>query len=668
MFPLASASARLVFVSICSVVLMWSAASGTLAITKPSNVAIVANLQSPLSGEIARYYANARRIPLSNIVWLNCSTSEIVTLAECENNILAPIKAFLEKPAMSGKIDYIVLTKGVPLGANYGYSTGALSITSILTCIHEPSITGYIENPYGPLSWEPTEVAFSHQLELCGYHLYLVTRLDGYTREDILAMIDRSVAPSPLGPVALDQRYLGTNPTGPNKMLNDRLLWANNVLTAKGIPTIFDSTDIFLGNMSGLMGYFSHGSNDQSYTLEAYRSNTFVPGSIADTFVSSSARTFSVTSTGQSLIADLISQGACGLSGFVSEPYTAFATYPEVFWDRYTKGFNMAESFYAATPMLFWKSTVVGDPLMAPYATVPNVQLQFPSPPLTGVAQICATATDPEGIAKVEFFFDDELIGTCTNAPYAVCVDTTLYAVGKHKVEALATDAGVVSTKGSASATVDVVNEISVLHNISESFANLDGQLVRTYPKVVTAGTMELGGDEFYVGEYDRSAGIKVVAPMVVQEGDVVTLTGSLSTWEGERAIIADDVQVLKTRGTAPRPLGIPNVFVGGGNICPETRGVTGGIGPRNIGLLIQVWGKTTYIGGDGEDFFYIDDGSRLRQIAGRAGIKARCNGLAKPPLGVNVVVTGISSCEELGSKTIPLVKIRRQSDIRLVN
>ena len=223
---------------------------------------------------------------------------------------------------------------------------------------------------------------------------------------------------------------------------------------AKGISTIYDDTPAFIGGHGGLQGYFSWGSNDPSFNLAAYRSNLFAPGSIADTFVSTSARTFSPVSSGQSLVADLIANGACGVSGYVSEPYTAYSTYPNVLFDRYTKGYNMAESFYMACPELFWKSAVVGDPLMAPFAVPPQVSVLVPPDPLTGTAAVLAAqATHPNGIASVSFYFDGKFVGKSTVAPFSVTYDTTQCAVGPHTVEAVAMEAGPVKAQASAVAT-----------------------------------------------------------------------------------------------------------------------------------------------------------------------------------------------------------------------
>jgi uncharacterized protein (TIGR03790 family) len=140
-------------------------------------------------------------------------------------------------------------------------------------------------------------------------------------------------------------------------------------LRKRGFTVVFDERDSFVGGISELMGYASWGSNDGSFSPTAYNALRFSPGGIAETFVSTSARTFRPTNGGQSLVADLIRQGATGVKGYVSEPFTFALCRVDVLFGRYTRGFNLAESFWMATPLLKWKDVVIGDPLCSPYAT-----------------------------------------------------------------------------------------------------------------------------------------------------------------------------------------------------------------------------------------------------------------------------------------------------------
>ena len=95
---------------------------------------------------------------------------------------------------------------------------------------------------------------------------------------------------------------------------------AHALLVDRGIPDELDLEKTFVGERTNLLGYFSWGSNDARYSDTAYQALFFAPGSIGDTAVSTSARTFLPTKGGQSLLVDLIAHGlTCG-KGYVDEP------------------------------------------------------------------------------------------------------------------------------------------------------------------------------------------------------------------------------------------------------------------------------------------------------------------------------------------------------------
>ncbi len=56
-----------------------------------------------------------------------------------------------------------------------------------------------------------------------------------------------------------------------------------------------------------------------------------------------------------------------GIAGHVAEPYLEAAIRPDILFPAYTRGLNLAESFYAAMPYLSWQTIVIGDPLCAPF-------------------------------------------------------------------------------------------------------------------------------------------------------------------------------------------------------------------------------------------------------------------------------------------------------------
>jgi len=632
----------------------------------PRNVLVVANASSDISRDIASYYQRARHIPQKNVLYLICPTTELVTRDVCENQIRRPIHDYLQQPDMTG-IDYIVLVKGIPLRADYGHYSGNFSVTSVLTCASDPTIQSYLINPYGPQAatgWgsPAPETYWSSTLTFNGHRFHNVTRLDAFTVEDVKRMIDHAVSPPVDGNFALDKR---TNVSGAYRVADERLGAATDTayaeLIGNGKTALLDDTPGFISGASGLVGYFSWGSNDPAYTYTCYTGNGFLPGSIGDTYYSFSARTFIDPGTPNrgSLIADLFPTGLSGASGYVSEPYLSTATFPNVLFDRYTKGYNMAESFFAACTELFWKTVFVGDPLMAPFATPPTVTLLGLDGPLTGsAASLAADASDASGIAKVEFYIDDTLVGTALAPPYEVEADTNQFIVGPHTVEAIAYENSPVYTQGSARAEVQIINDVSNLARISQALAYADGQIVSLTGKTVTAGTGSVAPG-FYVEEADRSSGMYVTSSTAVSEGDVVDLLGAVATTGGQRAILQAVVTVKSSGAPLPKPLGMSNAVLGGGPVGTSTPGVTGGAGVRNTALLVRTWGQIT---ATGDGYFYIDDGSHRDDGSGRIGIKVIAAGAS--PAGSWVAVTGISSREIMGDYIVPVILVRRASDI----
>lgn len=645
----------LLSIGISSITVVWAGGGS-------HNVVVVINKNSAASREIGKYYQSARGIRDSNICWLNCPDQELVSSDICEKQIRAPLYQFLNSSDITGMVDYIVLTKGIPLAADYGDPEGPYSTASILMCVGNPEIKEPLASPYGPCaaySWQSgaPEVAWSHSLDFQGYHFYLVTRLDAFTVDQAKAMIDRAVNPVHCGRFILDRNtWLTGSYKNANARLGDQEGSAYAELIDSGANVDFDPGEEFLSNEENLMGYFSWSCLDEKYSFSKYTSNTFVSGSIGDTYYSFSGRTFNDPGTidRRPLMADLIANGLTGAGAYVSEPYITTATYANILFDRYLKGYNMAESFYAACPEMFWKTVIIGDPLMAPYATPPDVSLSPIDDILSGTQNIQAYASDDSGISQVKFYFDDKLISTCTTPPYTLSLDTTHYQNGSHKIEAVAYEASNVATQGSAAMIVTVGNDFSFIPTIGTAafYPNESGIMMDN--KVVISGTAETG-DGFYIEESDRSSAIKVIGGDVVCRGNVVTVSGTLNTVGGERAIIDPKVTVTSNNGTIPSPLMLRLRDLGGAAVTADTIPVGNGIGARNTGLLVKVTGRVT-----ASDYgkFYITDGSTSSPV------KIVCSNISGPDVDKFVSVIGISTFDYNLPCGEPSVTARSADDI----
>jgi uncharacterized protein (TIGR03790 family) len=326
-------------------------------------VVVVKNLNNADSVAIADYYARKRSLPAENVCAVRCSDVEECSYKEYDEQLKRPLQQFLAH--LKRPIDYIVLTKGIPIRVHEGIE-GGMSVDGLLVTMDKalPGIPGGEDvgnriNPYfGIAGW------FSH----AKWGIYLVTRLIGYTRADCLRLVDNSVAATRRDGPFLVHTGPGHNDEG-YKTINEGMRHANEILTSRHLNSILSTGDKFPGEYKNLMGYYSWGSNDLKFDKRAYHSLGFAPGGIAETAVSTSARTFAdPKAPWQSLIADLVAQGVTGCKGYVSEPGIMAMAHADILFDRYTAGFNLAESFYSATWLIRCKEVVVGDPICAPYA------------------------------------------------------------------------------------------------------------------------------------------------------------------------------------------------------------------------------------------------------------------------------------------------------------
>jgi hypothetical protein len=170
--------------------------------------------------------------------------------------------------------------------------------------------------------------------------------------------------------------------------------------------------------------------------------------------------------------------------------------------------------------------------------------------------------------------------------------------------------------------------------------------------------------DCFYVETTDRLHGILVrKTGHALVEGMKAHVTGLTKTnSDGEKYIDAS----MAIQSTPPDNTGsVATMALGCQSIGGADRGydaVTGAgqcgianpIGPNNIGLLITSWGK---VSANDSSSFFINDGSRNVNVILPAGVSL-------PDAGAYVSVTGISSCEKPGADILPLLRVRKQSDI----
>lgn len=373
------------------------------------NVAVVINDRSADSRSIGEYYARTRGLPPSNVLRIQTSSDDAISRDAYVRTIEEPLGLAIRRAGLQDRLLYLVLTKGVPLriDGTAGLAGTLASVDSELTLLYrrlagQPApAEGTIDNPYY-LGARPIGEArpFSHR----EHDIYLVTRIDAFTVDQALGLIDRAQAPTTDGRIVLDQRGAVASAGGWLEQAATRLAgqgYESRVVlgTAASPP----------GTDGVVLGYFASGAPDPARRVRS-PGMEFAPGSIAANLASFDARTFRQPSddwrpatssdpttwfegSGDTLIGDLVRDGATGVSGQVAEAYVLGAVRPEILFPAYLAGFNLAEAFYLATPTLSWQTVVVGDPLCAPFGRAPlaREELEEATDTVTGLPWLFAT-------------------------------------------------------------------------------------------------------------------------------------------------------------------------------------------------------------------------------------------------------------------------------------
>jgi len=299
--------------------------------------------------------------------------NEEITRSVYDSDVEAPIGKCLKDQGLQEQILYIVLTTGVPLrvsGPGEELRSEVASVDSELTLLYQRlrgakiSLAGPVANPF----FRQRDTPFRHPL----FPMYLVTRLDGYTMNDMKGLVDRALLARNTGNFVIDLKAWDS--TQGNEWLRNTafLLPKDRVIT--------DETPKVLAEIDNVIGYASWGFNDPD-RKKRFLHFRWLPGAIATEFVSFDGRTFRpppanwelgswgdqktwYANAPQTLTADYIHEGASGASGQVAEPYLSYCPRPDFILPAYYSGRTLAESFYMGIPGLSWMNVVIGDPLM----------------------------------------------------------------------------------------------------------------------------------------------------------------------------------------------------------------------------------------------------------------------------------------------------------------
>jgi len=359
------------------------------------NVAVVINDASPASRTVGEYYIGKRGIPPSNVIHISIPEDDDIDRRTYASAIEWPVRARFAQQGLQDRILYLVLTKGVPLQiVGTGGESGTFASVDAELAFAYRRMTGQQVSPIGPVDnpyfLGTKELSDARPFTHREHDLLLVTRLDGYSVEDALALVDRAATPERNGRIVFSTQ---TTPRTP--LVNDWITNASLRLTKQGYREhMVIASSAAVPNERPLVGYFGSSPHMSTERLRAAR---FLPCAIVARAEPVNATTFRDPATtnraGEAPVApvnagDLIRAGISGTVGFVGDPSGGTVVRPDILYPAYVAGFNLAESIYLAMPRLSRRTVVIGDPLCAPYRqhVLTRSEIEFPDHPVMELA------------------------------------------------------------------------------------------------------------------------------------------------------------------------------------------------------------------------------------------------------------------------------------------
>ena len=362
----------------------------------PAAVAVVYNESMEASRELAGFYAKARGIPGENLVGLPLPEAAEISREQFDTLLRAPLEREFDRrrwwermPDASGglqlthaRIRVIACIHGVPLKVKHPdppvpapepgkpadpnasitamLSSGNASVDSELSLLAYPDHAkpGPLDNPYfrseEPITRAPLPI-------------FLTGRIDGPDAALCKRLITDAIATEESGlwgfaAIDIANKSAAGDPSGDP--------WLKKIavqLGETGIPTLVDRFDetlplnFPLSRTSIYYGWYDWNVSGP-FKAPGFR---FARGAVAVHLHSFSAQ--QLRDPAANWCAPLLSLGAAATLGNTYEPFLHLTHHFDVFHDRLTRGFTLAEAASMAMPALSWQGVVIGDPLYRPF-------------------------------------------------------------------------------------------------------------------------------------------------------------------------------------------------------------------------------------------------------------------------------------------------------------
>ncbi len=357
-----------------------------------SRVVLLANRDDPDSLRIAQHYAEARGVPAANILAFKMPLTEEITWREFLATIWQPLLAQLVQDKW---IDAVPMNLTDAIGRRKYYVNGH-RIAALVTCrgvplkiAHDPELFAEVLPFTRRREFRVNNGAVDAELSLLAFPNYpinafmpnplfqndrpnayelgqvvKVSRLDGPTVDDALALVDRALEAERTG--LLGRAYVDI---ANRDELGDSWFEATaRQLEALGFDTSVDRNNATMpatARCDAPVLYFGwYAWNvDGPFTLPGFR---FPPGAIAFHLHSFSAGTLRNPNAGWA--GPFVARGVTATFGNVYEPYLTFSHRPNLLLKALARGANLVDAAYYALQALSWQEIVIGDPLYRPFA------------------------------------------------------------------------------------------------------------------------------------------------------------------------------------------------------------------------------------------------------------------------------------------------------------
>ncbi len=361
----------------------------------PDSVLVLAAATTE-STVLADSYMAARQIPSSQRCIVQVPATEDLGLQDFLQLVLKPMQLCMSKGKITDRIEAIAVMRGLPRRVRIDTAAGQpiVALTAALMvsqstlpddktpllgqdpgltadCSGTPCYAANWPNPYKKGAFTP---GFAKLTGSAHHHLWLATAIDGYDLADAQQLAQRGAAADlQIDPTATWLLMQGADPA--RAALDWEYPKVLKALLGLGAQAV--SEPFATASVGRVLAGFATGTADLGATVEG---NSYAPGAIIDNLTSFGAvpANFVDPLSGgqpwQVSICRWIRAGATGAHGTVDEPLSNCFPSRQFLVD-YRNGATLAEAYLRNMPYVYWKNLVLGDPMTAPYATRPTLDL-----------------------------------------------------------------------------------------------------------------------------------------------------------------------------------------------------------------------------------------------------------------------------------------------------